>query len=326
MNQIFRVCLVILTLCPGPHVAFTSQDVQTDVVSQRPVIMKKGTIDLDLCETTPFVFKGSVYRLEWFRSGSILRVMTHTTGKELSRFGEKHRFCSAYVEADTVYVVGTQETAGWCGNVLTLFTSQDLKHWTERTAFTLTLDSTNICNTSLCKVGDRYVMSIEMTKPGGFPARFIESRDLKTWTLMPAECTHSLGRYNAAHCLRWHNGWFYLFYLEAGKPHGYEQYVTRSRDLITWHTSPLNPVLAASPEDKQIANPRLTPEQRNHIAKATDVNNSDIDFCEFNGRLIINYSWGNQGGTEFIAEAEFDGTTAQFLEGWFPDENADQQN
>ncbi|MCP4450012.1 MAG: hypothetical protein GY809_01005, partial [Planctomycetes bacterium] len=45
----------------------------------------------------------------------------------------------------------------------------------------------------------------------------------------------------------------------------------------------------------------------------------DIDFCEFNGRLIINYSWGNQGGTEFIAEAEYDGTSAQFLEGWFLD-------
>ena len=65
-------------------------------------------------------------------------------------------------------------------------------------------------------------------------------------------------------------------------------------NLIKWETSPLNPVLAASPEDKQIANPRLTPEQCNRIAKATNVNNSDIDFCEFNGRLIINYSWGNQ--------------------------------
>jgi hypothetical protein len=323
MKKIAIACVVIGALCSGPHVAFTSVDAQTEQPSQRPAITKKGTIDQDLCETTPFVFQGRVYRLEWFRKGSILRVVEHKTGRELSRFGEKHRFACAYVEGDTVYVVGTKETAEWCGNVLTMFTSRDLTHWDERPAFTLDGGS-NICNTSVCRVGDRYVMSIEMTKPSGFPARFIESKDLLTWTLMPPECKHSLGRYNAAHCLRWHNGWFYLFYLEAGKPNGYEQYITRSRDLITWHTSPLNPVLAASPQDKQIANPRLTPKQRNHIAKAADVNNSDIDFCEFNGRLIINYSWGNQGGTEFIAEAEFDGTTAQFLEGWFPDAGTGQ--
>jgi hypothetical protein len=315
MKKLVTTFWGVLVCCP--LAAFTSDVEQTRVTPLRPAIMKKGSIDLDLCETTPFVFQGKVYRLEWFRSGSILRIMEHDTGKELSRFGAKHRFPCAYVKGDTVYVIGTKETADWCGNVLTMFTSKDLGNWSERPAFTI--DGNNICNTSLCKASDRYVMSIEMTQPGGFPARFIESKDLLNWTLMPPEHKHALGRYNAAHCLRWHNGWFYLFYLEANKPHGYEQYVTRSRDLIKWETSPLNPVLAASPEDKQIANPRLTIEQCNRIAKATDVNNSDIDFCEFNGHLIINYSWGNQRGVEFIAEAEYAGTMGQFLEGWFPD-------
>ena len=321
MNRIAAAFTLVLAICCGPHSVLGGEEAQSQSASQRPVIQKQGTIGIDLCETTPFVFQGRLYRLEWFRNGSILRIMEHGTGKELSRFGAKHRFPCAYVKGDTVYVVGTKETAEWCGNVLTMFTSKDLVHWRERTAFVLDLNGTNICNTSICRVEDRYVMSIEVTKPGGFPARFIESKDLNTWTLMPAEHTHALGRYNAAHCLRWHRGWFYLFYLEAGKPHGYEQYVTRSRDLITWQTSPLNPVLAASPQDKQIANPRFTSQQRSHIANAKDINNSDIDFCQFNGRLIINYSWGNQGGTEFIAEAQFDGTTAQFLEGWFPGTN-----
>ncbi len=322
MKKLATVFFGVLVVC-GPSVGFTFEVEHTEMTPQRPVIVKKGAIDQDLCETTPFVFHGTLYRLEWFRSGSILRIMEHDTGRELARFGEKHRFPCAYVEGDTVYVIGTKETAGWCGNVLTLFTSKDLTRWSERPAFTI--KDNNICNTSLCKAGDRYVMSIEVTKPGGFPARFIESKDLLNWTLMP-DCKHELGRYNAAHCLRWHKGWFYLFYLEAGKPNGYEQYITRSRDLIQWETSPLNPVLAASPGDKKIANPRLTPEQRDHIAKAADVNNSDIDFCEFHGRLIINYSWGNQNGVEFIAEAEYAGTTAQFLEGWFPAMDTDEKN
>jgi len=61
----------------------------------------------------------------------------------------------------------------------------------------------------------------------------------------------------------------------------------------------------------------LNKELRNQIIKAENINNSDIDFCEFNGRLIINYSWGNQHGKEFLAEAVYEGTLKQFLKGWF---------
>lgn len=34
--------------------------------------------------------------------------------------------------------------------------------------------------------------------------------------------------------------------------------------------------------------------------------------------MIINYSWGDQLGIEFLAEAVYDGTLEEFLEGWFP--------
>lgn len=66
------------------------------------------------------------------------------------------------------------------------------------------------------------------------------------------------------------------------------------------------------------ANPDLTPAQRDSVAKANNIDNSDIDFIDFKGKLVINYCWGNQVGKEFIAEAEYAGTTAQYLEGWFP--------
>ena len=80
---------------------------------------------------------------------------------------------------------------------------------------------------------------------------------------------------------------------------------------------------AANPEKQkeynEIYRRQLTEAQRAKIAKAGNRDNSDLDFCEFNGKLIINYCWGNQVGTEFIAEAEYAGTAAQYLEGWFPD-------
>jgi hypothetical protein len=112
------------------------------------------------------------------------------------------------------------------------------------------------------------------------------------------------------------DGWFFNFYLEAHD--GYEMRVVRSRDLIKWEASPVNPVLRASPEDKRIANRNLNGDQRNRVAHALNLNNSDIDFCEWQGRLIINYSWGNQQGVEHLAEAVFDGTEKEFLSGWWP--------
>lgn len=294
-------------------------------------IRKTGTIDCDVVETTPFEFQNSFYHLEWVRpenalamkenSQGYLRIVDRSTGNEVSRFGANCRFPCAYAERDFVAVVGTKVDHGWYGNTLTMFTSKDLKNWTERPIFSN--PDYGLCNTSLCKAGDRYVLSIEVNssskdKPHSFAARFLESKDLATWKLTPPECRHGFDRYAAPHCLRWHAGWFYLFYLEERKLHGYEQYVVRSRDLIHWQPSPLNPVLAASPEDKRIANPLLTKEQRSRIKNAEDCNNSDIDFCEFDGRLQINYSWGNQRGKEFLATAVYPGNTAEFLEHWFP--------
>jgi len=176
---------------------------------------------------------------------------------------------------------------------------------------------------------DHYVLMFEVGKPADvaghrFTARFATSRDMKTWELTDPACTYAKDRYTAPHCLQYHKGFYYNFYLEA-VPGGYEQYVVRSRDLIHWESSPLNPVLQASDQDKRIANPKLTRAQREEIQQARNINNSDIDLCEYQGRLIINYSWGNQQGVEFLAEAEYDGTLTDFLTGWFPTRQGSSQ-
>ena len=114
------------------------------------------------------------------------------------------------------------------------------------------------------------------------------------------------------------DGWFYMTYLEARSGPQYETHIVRSKDLIRWEPSPLNPVLVASEQDKVIANPKLTAEQRAKVAGAVDRNNSDVDFCEFSGRTVITYSRGNQQGTEFLAEAVYDGSLASLLKGFFP--------
>ncbi len=288
----------------------------------RPAIFKRGTLDLDLVETTPLIWKGRPLRFEWVRSGYWNNALHRDHFRFVDRgtpgepFALDHQFASAFCEGDTVYVTGTTAKR----NEVHVFASGDLTTWETWTA--LARPDYGIFNTSVARAAGEYVLMFEIDGPPAeagvpFTARFARSRDLRRWELTPPECCYSKDRYTAPHCLRWLEGWFYDFYLEAHQ--GYEMRVVRSRDLIRWEPSPRNPVLRASAEDKLIADPRLTPEQRKKIAGAKDINNSDIDFCEWNGRLLIDYSWGNQEGTEFLAEASYEGTEADFLRGWFPE-------
>jgi hypothetical protein len=109
-----------------------------------------------------------------------------------------------------------------------------------------------------------------------------------------------------------------MIYLEARPGPTYESHVVRSKDLKRWESSRLNPVLAFSDQDKAIANPKLTAVQRQAIAHAKNINNSDVDLCEYRGKTVIYYSWGNQQGKEFLAQAVYDGTLASLLRSFFP--------
>lgn len=48
-----------------------------------------------------------------------------------------------------------------------------------------------------------------------------------------------------------------------------------------------------------------------------NINNSDIDFCEFEGKTYIFYANGDQMGHAFICAAEFDGSEEEFLRSFF---------
>lgn len=291
----------------------------------RPEIVKLGTIDCDLVETSPIVFKGKLYRFEYVRErywnnptgDSYLRFVDHATGKPTASFGKGYHLGSAMSDGDRVLVTAVNI---WDGERIEVFASTDLEHWDQWTA--LDLKGYGIFNTTMCKRDEEYVLMFEVGKPEEiagkrFTARFATSPDAKTWSLTAPECTYSKDRYTAPHALRYLDGYFYNFYLEAVKG-TYEMRVVRSRDLIEWEASPINPVIQFSDDDKKIANPNLSEKLQQRIADAENRNNSDIDFCEFEGRLVINYSWGNQRGIEHLAEAYYDGTEAEFLQAWFP--------
>lgn len=321
------LCAICLLSSSAVFLPADCQSTESSPAALRPVIRKLGTIDCDLVETTPIVFKNRLYRFEWVRKSyrknmlqnDHFRLVEHETGRSTPPFALGYQFGSAFVENDSVYVTGTYKSDK--GDYIRVFRSEDLNHWDSWVVFDQT--GFGIFNTSLCKAGAEYVLMFEIDRPAEqagvrFTARFMKTQDLRHWQLTPPECNYSKDRYTAPHCLRYLDGWFFDFYLEATRD-GYETRVVRSRELVHWEASPLNPVLRASEEDRRIANPRLTEEERGRIGSARNINNSDIDFCEFGGRLIINYSWGNQQGIEFLAEAVYEGTEAAFLRAWFPE-------
>jgi len=289
----------------------------------KPQIQRIGTIDCDLVETNPVVFKDRLYRFEYVRAGyayndtgdAYFRLVDRATGEPIPPFAHGYHMGCAFVEGNTAYVTCVD---CWDGEHMELFISDDLEKWEQRPL--MHLPGYGIFNTSLCRADDQYMLMFEVGRPPEiagkrFTARFATSPDLEKWELTPPECTYSKDRYTAPHCLRYLDGYFYDFYLEAHE--GYEQRVVRSRDLIHWEPSPHDPVLKAADEDRQIASSKLTAEERERIATAVNINNSDIDFCQFRNQVIITYSWGNQHGVEHLAEAVFDGTEAEFLTGWY---------
>ena len=312
----------------------------------RPNIRKIGTIDCDLVEITPVVFKGELYRFEYFRARmrgdnfirnhkntkgpSYFRLINVRTNTIVSEFAEDHHMGCAYADGDTMYAVGITagpESGGWGGDTVHFFRSTDLQNWEQYSE--LHLPGWTLYNSGVCKMGDTYTLLLEIITPqeecgdsrGTF--RFAQSKDMVNWEMTPWECAFQRDRYSGAPAIYTVEGdpHYYVFYLEEYPMECYATCVARSKDLIHWEYSPLNPFLMYDDiGDKQIASPFLTPSERERIRVARNVNDSDLEMCEYLGRTIMYYSWGDQHGTEFLAEACYEGPMKELLQGFFPPE------
>ncbi|MBE9562361.1 MAG: hypothetical protein IMF12_05820, partial [Proteobacteria bacterium] len=237
-KQLYRYILVSLIIIS----ACSTKQPPTDL-DGRPLIIKLGTIDVDLVETTPIVFKDKVYRFEYVREGywnnktgdSYFRFVDHETGEATKSFAKGFHLGSAFVYDGTVYVTAVDI---WDGERVFIFASQDLENWESWLA--LELPGFGIFNTSLTWADNKYVLMYEIGKPKEetgerFTANFATSTDLKNWKTLPSEYNYAKDRYTAPHCLRYLDGYFYNFYLEAHN--GYEMRVVRSKDLMHWESS-----------------------------------------------------------------------------------------
>lgn len=306
--------------------------------STKPVIFKTGTIDCDIVETTPIVYRGKLIRYEYIRQlywantegMSYSRFVDVETGETITApFARGFHFGSAFVENDTVYVFAVDQSGS---SRVTMFASEDLVSW--RSDVIIDLPGWGFFNNSVCRTDDGYVIALEIDRPPEetgvmFTIRFARSKDLLHWTMTDKECVFTKEKYSACPAIRYFDGLYYMIYLEANpgptcsQSSSYESWIVRSGDLVRWEGSPFNPILAFSKEDRIIKNTQLPAPLLERIGKVRNINNSDVDLCEFRGRTYIYYSWGCQCGTEHLAGAVYEGTMKSLLEGYFDGEIAD---
>ena len=298
-----------------------------------PVKLRKlGTFDIFIVEATPIVFKGKLMLMEYIRwSNPGKRHRDNDTGRSYHRFRDMSdmktftpafahglHLGSAFVDGDRVIVTASED---WGGSRFYQLESSDLITWT-KPRLILENPEWKGYNTTMCKADGRYVLSFELGAPKSlvgqsFTMFFAESTDLRNWKVVEGAAMGK-DRYTGAPMLRYFGGWFYYFHLEGSYNSGYKTMVSRSCNLKDWEFSP-HVVLDYGAEDRKIhPDARFNSKELDEISNAVNINASDLDMCEFNGRLKCFYSWGNQRGKEYSALAEADCTEREFCESFFP--------
>ena len=302
-------------------------DENTKMIKGYPEIKKLG-ICSPYGEETPFVWNGRLYRLELIDPSFGLKkgiakagIRDVETGKIISTFAEDSYFHSAFVEDDKVYVTGVSMQGM---DTIRIYESADLINWTGRDL--LTNPGWAYCNSQITKGPDGYVIILEAGLPKEcvgteYTHFFATSPDMKNWThLDPERYSLTKERYNGGPWIRYSDGYYYAIAVELLPGKRFSNILSRSKDLETGEVGKYNPLLMPSNEDK-LYSPHIcdfTEERLEQIKTAYNINNSDIDMCDWQGNVYINYLCGNQLGNYWMCEAIVENTTvADFLKNFF---------
>ena len=295
------------------------------------IIRKKGTVDCDIVEANPVVWKGDLLRFEYIRplkvsgrggyynnrtGASYFRFVNENTGEVSKPFGAGLHMGNAFVWEDRMIVTAVED---WGKSRFYQLESTDLVNWSEPRVI-LEDPAWQGYNTTMCRADGKFVLAFELGAPleivkNPFTMFFAESTDLVNWQVVP-HAVFGQEIYTGAPMLRYYDGFYYFFYLDGSYEDGFQTFVARSTDLKNWVWSEKNPVLTYDEEDRMTAVP-FNPEFARHIAEAENINASDMDMCDYRGKLEIVYSWGCQRGIEFLARAESDLTEKEFCEYFF---------
>lgn len=274
-------------------------------IGTNPDLIRSGWVTEEIGEMTPFLYRGELMlfgsakseaeanpfgeRCLWIENVASRRVAT--------TFARGYGLGSAYCEGHAAYVYAIPNDSRGA-NHIDCFISHDMSIWSKHTVLKA-LPGEELFNESICKAGDRYIMAYESrdARYPPFTIFFAESNDLINWMRIPG-AVYGTDRYTACPTIRFIDGMFYMLYLEHLKPAWwFETYVARSTDLIHWEQGSKNPVL--KPEG------------------AEDINASDVDLVESDGKVFVYYAYGDQKSSGAVTWAEYEGPLPEFFRFYF---------
>jgi hypothetical protein len=263
-------------------------------------------------ENTPIIFGGRPllalnYRddtknnTDGYTKSMYLFLRDLATGQDSAHFAEGHSFVNAFVNGPELNIFASEgSNRDWFQSIYR-FTSTDLKTWKRELAIPKEGDE-HLFNCSVCQDEQGYLMTYESNLPVGFCFKFARSKDLSQWTKLPGLvfAGEDGKQYSACPVVRYFAPYYYVIYLHAAIPghQGWVPFLARSRDLLDWELSPMNPILEASPGE--------------------GINNSDIDLFEWEGNTYLFYATGDQATWGSVRIAMYLGAMKQFYETCFP--------
>jgi len=297
-------------------------------MSWRNRLIRKAVLRDSLSvETTPFVLRDRLYRLEnipkakefpleipqyRFHEDEI-RIRDVEEDRIVSVVLRNHYFGSAFVWDGRVYVFAGdygEDQPWWHIRRIVMTSSDDLVHWTEPRTVIESENGERLFNTAVCRGADSFILLYETDDqqwPPPFTFKYCTSDDLLNWSRIPG-AIYGRDKYVGGPALYYEGGTYYTLYLQAldGR---YDTRITRSRDLLHWEDAPEGrSFLACDPEF--VPQPDLFPDVR-------EISASDAELCAWQGKTLVDFYGGNQQGQGISQLAEFDGSPRELLEHYF---------
>ena len=274
-------------------------------------------------EASPFVFKGREYYLlnlsprhEELPADTPEHavIVDVETGKWSKRIFEGYYFISAYSNPrdGRVYCLGSRVKAGWISHAIDVIYSDDLENWSQ--PFPLIENYPGrVYNTSVTFDGTRYIMHMEVRDPGkAFGFKFLESEDMLHWKLIEDAAFYNNICYLGAGAIYYIAGqkYFYMNYLNelvnpvTGELY-YETNIVRSYDLKNWERGK-RALLKPDFQHEVLCHPGIF-----------EINASDVEFIELNGKVKAYSCGGNQLGAHDWFTCEYQGTMGELFKSFF---------
>ncbi len=269
--------------------------------------IKKGNIFLhEGMEATPVVLNSKLYyvvstRLATASQGISIQIWDAATFTKIAEKPTTLGLISALVIGNRLHIFGTTNWTSKQNSIVTLST-KDFSTWTSQATLFTAPPGSSYLNTSVAPANSNgYIMAYEVCTAGFvcFNAQFKISTDLINWQDVGGIVERE--SYTACPTIRYVDSYYYMFFLSKFKTY-FATMVARSKDLVSWEYSKH---IVLSPMDGGDKN----------------LNASDMDLVEHNGRVKIIYSIGSQTNptatNQGIREASFDGSLSNFVNLFF---------